>query len=88
MDLCEIFAKTAEASSQEQEFMQAFSKAVTESVAVTQAELMSQYTREATETIKNAVGVSLYDDCFCLWRCCFADICVSIHLGIVLGATS
>ena len=74
VDLCEIFAKTAEASSQEQEFMQAFSKAVTESVAVTQAELMSQYTREATETIKNAVGVSLYDDCFVSGRCCFPDI--------------
>ena len=65
VDLCEIFAKTAEASSQEQELMQAFSKAVTESVAVTQAELMSQYTREATETIKNAVGVSLYNVYFC-----------------------
>ena len=60
MDLCEIFAKTAEASSQDQEFMHAFSKAVTDSVAGTQAELMSQYTREATETIKNAVGVSVY----------------------------
>ncbi|KAI0237344.1 hypothetical protein LSAT2_012142 [Lamellibrachia satsuma] len=59
VDLCEIFAKTAEASSQDQEFMQAFSKAVTDSVAGSQAELMSQYTREATETIKNAVGIGL-----------------------------
>ena len=74
VDLNEMFAKTAEAAGSgggrvESDYMPTFGKvvssegvmsstAVSSSSALTDAVYMSQYAREATESIKNAVGVS------------------------------